>query len=106
MSYEYVKHPSHYSQQGRKDCWDEWVDKYGADYAAIICLGTVDKYLYRFGTKPNNEVTMDVKKAREFFNKASTLIDMCVYVSPRVLAMQRHLDKALHNAEETLNAKH
>ena len=73
--YEYVVHPTHYNHDGRKECWDEWVDKYGADAAAVICLGNADKYLYRAGTKINNAASQDIAKARMYIEKAEQIIE-------------------------------
>ena len=72
--YEYVNHPTHYNHKGRKECWDEWVDKFGADAAAVICLGNVHKYLYRAGTKQGNLAEQDIEKARMYFAKAGEII--------------------------------
>lgn len=72
--YEYVNHPTHYNHEGRKECWDEWVDKFGADAAVIICLGNADKYLYRAGTKKDNPAKQDIDKARMYFDKAGKII--------------------------------
>ena len=72
--YEYVNHPTHYNHDGRKECWDEWVDKYGADTAVVICLGNADKYLYRAGTKKDNPELQDIKKAQMYFRKAGEIM--------------------------------
>lgn len=72
--YEYVNHPTHYNHEGRKECWDEWVDKFGADAAVVICLGNADKYLYRAGTKKDNPAKQDIEKARMYFTKAGDII--------------------------------
>lgn len=71
---EAVNHPSHYNHAGRKECWDEWVDKFGIDAAISICLGSADKYLYRAGTKEGNAKEQDIAKAKAFFMKAESLI--------------------------------
>lgn len=75
--YEYVNHPTHYNHAGRKECWDEWVDKFGADAAVVICLGNADKYLYRAGTKMDNPAKQDIEKARMYFKKAGDIIVSC-----------------------------
>lgn len=74
LDYSAVHHPSHYNQTDRKECWDEWVDKFGADTATIICLGSADKYLYRAGNKNGNSREQDVAKARAFCRKANELV--------------------------------
>ena len=75
--YEYVNHPTHYNHEGRKECWDEWVDKYGVDAAVVICLGNADKYLYRVGTKKDNPAKQDIEKAWMYFRKANEIIETC-----------------------------
>lgn len=73
-NYEYVNHPTHYNHKGRKECWDEWVDRFGADAAAVICLGNAHKYLYRAGTKKDNPAKQDIEKAKMYFVKAGQII--------------------------------
>lgn len=67
---ELVNHPSHYNIEGRKECWDEFIDKFGPEYTYIWCLLTVHKYLYRKGLKSDNPKEQDIKKAYAYFNKA------------------------------------
>ena len=73
-NYEFVNHPTHYNHANRKECWDEWVDKFGADAAVVICLGNADKYLYRAGTKKDNPAKQDIEKACMYFKKAGDII--------------------------------
>ena len=73
--YEYVKHPSHYNTEDTKECWDLWVDNYGLESAIIICLGNVDKYLYRAGMKLNNTELQDMRKAYAYYAKATELLN-------------------------------
>ena len=51
---ELVNHPSHYTQNGRKECIVEMEEKYGAEATAIFCLTNAYKYLYRAGSKADN----------------------------------------------------
>lgn len=95
-NYEYVQNPTHYNHDGRKECWDEWVDKYGVDYAVIICLGNVDKYLYRAGTKKGNSAEQDISKARMYMNKAAVLtLDYPDSIAVRTIKMYENLEKEL-----------
>lgn len=60
---EQVNHPSHYNREGRKECIDEMVEKYGVADTILWCIMTADKYLYRAGTKDGNSEDQDLKKA-------------------------------------------
>ena len=86
--YEYVNHPTHYNHEGRKECWDEWVEKFGVDAAVVICLGNADKYLYRAGTKKDNPAKQDIEKARMYFKKAG---DIIVFGKSPVAARTGHM---------------
>jgi len=61
---EAVKSPIHYTF-GKYECWDV-VDDWGLDYY----LGTVLKYICRAGRKVNASKKTDLKKAREFLDRA------------------------------------
>ena len=70
---EQVIHPEHYNIEGRKECWDEFIDKFGPEYTFVWCLMTAQKYLYRKGLKDDNPEEQDKKKAIAYFNKATTI---------------------------------
>lgn len=60
---EQVNHPSHYNQEGRKECIDEMVEKYGVANTILWCIMTAGKYMYRAGAKDGNSEEQDLKKA-------------------------------------------
>lgn len=70
---EQVNHPEHYKIEGRKECWDEFIDKYGAKHTFVWCLMTAQKYLYRKGLKDDNPEEQDLNKALAYFNKATSI---------------------------------
>lgn len=71
---EQVNHPEHYNIPGRKECWDEFIDKYGPECTFVWCLMTAQKYLYRKGLKDNNPEEQDLNKAQAYFNKATKIL--------------------------------
>lgn len=71
---EMVNHPSHYQQEGRKECIVEMEDKYGGEVTAIFCLTNAYKYLYREGEKEYNPKEQDRQKAQWYFDYANKLI--------------------------------
>ena len=70
---EQVNHPEHYNVPGRKECWDEFIDKFGAKHTFVWCLMTAQKYLYRKGLKEDNPEERDLDKAVAYFNKATKI---------------------------------
>lgn len=95
-NYEYVNHPTHYNHEGRKECWDEWEDKFGTNIAIAICLGNADKYLYRAGTKKDNPAEQDIGKARMYFAKAGKMIESAPSaVSVRVASIYELIGREL-----------
>ena len=70
---EQVYHPEHYNVDGRKECWDEFIDRFGAKNTFVWCLLTAQKYLYRMGLKENNPAEQDLAKAKNYFNKAKAI---------------------------------
>jgi hypothetical protein len=71
---ELVNHPAHYNIEGRKECWDEFIDKYGPECTFVWCLMTAQKYMYRKGLKDDNPVEQDLNKAQAYFNKATKIM--------------------------------
>lgn len=67
-----VDHPSHYNKEGKKECIDEMVDKYGIEDVVKWCIITADKYLYRAGLKSGNSSEQDLKKAEWYLKWAFT----------------------------------
>lgn len=75
---EQVNHPEHYNIEGRKECWDEFIDNYGPKHTFVWCLMTAQKYLYRKGLKDDNPAEQDLNKAQAYFNKATKIrYDYC-----------------------------
>ena len=68
---EYVNHPEHYNQMGRKECIVEMEDNFGAKITAIFCLTNCYKYLYRKDAK--GEPEQDKSKAVWYYNYFRTL---------------------------------
>ena len=62
MSIEMVNHPSHYNQEGRKECIEEMEELFGKFETAKWALITAYKYLYRAGTKADNSFEQDMSK--------------------------------------------
>lgn len=65
-SEEKVYHPSHYNFPGKKECWDEMVERFGVEATRIFCKLNFFKYLYRNEEKNGKE---DLEKAANYKNK-------------------------------------
>ena len=61
-----VYHPSHYNIPGKKECWDEMVERFGVEATKIFCKLNSFKYLYRHEEKNGQE---DIEKAANYKNK-------------------------------------
>ena len=59
---EMVNHPSHYNQEGRKECIVEMEELFGKFETAKWALITAYKYLYRAGAKEGNSFEQDMDK--------------------------------------------
>lgn len=58
-----VNHPSHYNQEGKKECIVAMREEFG-DFAAYwFCKLNAYKYRYRAGSKPGNSAELDLAKA-------------------------------------------
>lgn len=73
MPKEQVNHPSHYKKEGRKECIEEMIDRFGEKAVYIWCVLNAYKYRYRKGTKEGNPEEQDEKKAVWYLNKAFQL---------------------------------
>lgn len=71
---ELVKHPEHYNQDGRKECWDEMIEKFGPEATAIFDVMSAYKYQYRAGTKDGNPEEQDKAKIENYMSHAANLI--------------------------------
>lgn len=69
-----VIHPKHYNADGRQECWNEMLDKFGADAViAFDCLSAY-KYSYRKGLKDGNPAVQDAKKIDNYLLHANKLL--------------------------------
>lgn len=66
MSMSKVYHPNHYNIVGRKECWDEMVERFGIETTKAFCKLNSFKYLYRHSEKNGQE---DLEKAENYKNK-------------------------------------
>ena len=55
-----VNHPSHYKQNGSKECIDEIEEIFGTVNACKWAIITAYKYLYRAGSKDGNSFNQDM----------------------------------------------
>ena len=65
-----VNSPPHYFAEGRKECIEEMIDKFGLDKVITFCELNEYKYLYRHEMKNGEE---DLRKAEWYYNKALKL---------------------------------
>lgn len=72
MSYEMVKHPTHYNHYGVETI-DMMVSIWGKEKVADWCEMTAFKYRMRMGMKPDNSVQQDLDKEKWYLNKAKEL---------------------------------
>lgn len=67
-SYEHVNHPQHYNNYD-KEVIDMMLDIWGPKETAIFCKLNAFKYRMRMGTKPDNDLSQDLKKEKWYLNK-------------------------------------
>ena len=67
---ERVNHPAHYKQEGRKECIEEMLDKFGVEAVKHFCLLNAFKYMYRRDAKGGAE---DIAKANWYLAKYAEL---------------------------------
>lgn len=70
---EQVNHPSHHSKSGRKECIVE-MEEYSPVVAAMYCLTSAYKYLYRAGEKFGNPARQEIEKAKWCLDYTDKLI--------------------------------
>lgn len=63
---ENVNHPAHYQKEGRKECIEEMLDKFGIEAVKHFCLLNAYKYEYRHEMKNGKE---DLAKAEWYMRK-------------------------------------
>lgn len=66
--YEHVNHPQHYNNYD-KEVIDMMLDIWGPKETAIFCKLNAFKYRMRMGTKPDNDISQDLKKEKWYLNK-------------------------------------
>lgn len=69
-----VNHPAHYNVQGRKECIEEMIEKYGPLAVYNFCMCNAYKYSYRAGYKDDKE--QDLKKAEWYIKKGVELLPL------------------------------
>ena len=74
MNNNIVKHPSHYNKAGRRECWVEMIDIFGADAVIIFDCLNAYKYYYRAGEKEGNPEKQDLEKMENYINHAEKLV--------------------------------
>lgn len=70
---EQVNHPSHYSQNGRRECIEEMRIMFGDEAVRQWCILTAYKYRYRAGNKEGNSAEQDNNKAEWYLNYAENM---------------------------------
>lgn len=75
MNENMVNHPSHYNQNGKKECWDEMVDIFGIDAVIIFDCLNAYKYNYRAGNKNGNSIEQDMAKLKVYLEHADNLVN-------------------------------
>lgn len=73
VPYEYINHPSHYNQPGRKECIEEMLDIWGPEAVRLWCEMTAYRYSYRMGNKKGEPDSRDAGKRDWYLNKAKEL---------------------------------
>lgn len=71
-----VYHPSHYNTEGRKECWDEMIEIFGADAVVIFDVLSAYKYHYRAGLKEGNPTDQDLEKIKNYMEHAKRLMTL------------------------------
>lgn len=69
-----VIHPTHYNQNGKKECWEEMIEIFGADAVIVFDCMNAYKYHYRAGYKLGNPAEQDLGKMENYINHAEKLV--------------------------------
>ncbi|MFZ9302868.1 MAG: DUF3310 domain-containing protein [Sediminibacterium sp.] len=69
--YDYIN-PEHYKTLN-KEVWEMMVDIWGKDAFKLHCQMCAFKYRMRLGSKPNQPIEQDLKKAQWYENKIKEL---------------------------------
>lgn len=70
---EKIYHPAHYNSTGRKECWDEMIDLFGAEMVAVFDCINAYKYWYRAGKKQGDTKQQDLKKMKNYIDHAEKI---------------------------------
>lgn len=68
-----VNHPTHYKQEGRRECIEEMRIMFGDDAVYKWAVMTAYKYRYRAGNKADNSAEQDHAKAEWYLSYAEGL---------------------------------
>lgn len=68
-----VNHPTHYKQEGRRECIEEMRIMFGDDAVYKWAVMTAYKYRYRAGNKADNSAEQDHAKAEWYLSYAESL---------------------------------
>ena len=68
-----VCHPSHYSQDGRRECIEEMRVVFGDEAVREWCILTAYKYMYRAGNKSGNSEEQDRAKMAWYLDYAEKM---------------------------------
>lgn len=71
-----VNHPSHYQQEGRRECIEEMRIVFGNEAVMQWAIMTAYKYRYRAGNKDGNSAEQDNAKAEWYLKYAEQLRDL------------------------------
>ena len=99
MKKEMVDHPSHYQQDGRKECIIEMEEIFGVNNVAIWSYMTAYKYLYRMGNKGDAEE--DLSKAMWYFKYVDKLAEKW-HTDAFDVRMKQQMEKMIKDAKRKL----
>lgn len=68
-----VNHPTHYNQEGKKECIVEMEEQFGVIAVYWFCKLNAFKYDYRAGNKEGNSAEQDKAKSDWYKNYAETI---------------------------------
>ena len=96
-SKDLVNHPAHYNKPGRKECWDEMIDRYQPAWVCVYDIVTAYKYLYRAGSKDGNDYDQDIAKALAYLKHCRNIAGCLIVQALRekVYAECQRLEKEL-----------
>lgn len=99
---EQVNHPSHYQQEGKRECINEMCFVFGTNYTANWAIITAYKYLYRAGNKEGNSYEQDMAKAKWYLDWAETHRS---YFSHTTLTAYKKVLRMYHEKEGAENGE-